>query len=714
MKQTTFRSPSLRPAGAPCIDLQAPLLSGALLALMASATQAKAQDSVPAELEEIVVTASLREEGLAQLAASATVLDASTLDAAGLQHFADVLGLVPNLNWAGGTSRPRYFQLRGIGELEQYQGAPNPSVGFLLDEYDLSGVGMPATLFDVEQVEVLRGPQGTRYGANALAGLLKVRTRDPTSEPDLMMEAVAGDDGVLGAGIAGGGPLGRDGEFAAWRMAVHKFQQDGFRRNVYLGREDTNGRDELTLRGKLSVDPDEDWSLQLGAMYVDLDNGFDAFTPDNSMRTLSDRPGRDAQRTRGASLRIDGDLELAQLMSATAYVDSGIVYSFDGDWGNDPYWGEFAPYDYFSRYDRDRTTLSQDLRLLSLSTAEQDGFGWVAGAYALRLEEQTLQRDDFAGEPLRPPLTSDYVADNLALYGELEWRAVGDSIASLGLRVENHGASYRDSDGADFDPDETMLGGHFSLRGQFAGGSSWYAAASRGYKAGGFNIGALVPAERRQFSPEYLWNLEAGTRYADSAGRFEAALSVFHMWREEQQVSTSFQVDPGDPLSYVFYTDNAARGRNYGLEADVAWRVRPSLVLRASLGLLDTEFLDYRYGERNLDGREQAHAPSWQYSLSGEWLSDQGWMLRADLEGKDAYYFDASHDQRSQPYTLLHLKGGYAGANWSAYLWGRNVFDEDYAVRGFYFGLEPPDFADTLYVQRGDPRQFGLTVEWRL
>ena len=714
MKQTTFRSPSLRPAGAPCIDLQAPLLSGALLALMASAIQAKAQDSVPAELEEIVVTASLREEGLAQLAASATVLDASTLDAAGLQHFADVLGLVPNLNWAGGTSRPRYFQLRGIGELEQYQGAPNPSVGFLLDEYDLSGVGMPATLFDVQQVEVLRGPQGTRYGANALAGLLKVRTRDPTSEPDLMMEAVAGDDGVLGAGIAGGGPLGRDGEFAAWRMAVHKFQQDGFRRNVYLGREDTNGRDELTLRGKLSVDPDEDWSLLLGAMYVDLDNGFDAFTPDNSMRTLSDRPGRDAQRTRGASLRIDGDLELAQLMSATAYVDSGIVYSFDGDWGNDPYWGEFAPYDYFSRYDRDRTTLSQDLRLLSLSTAEQDGFGWVAGAYALRLEEQTLQRDDFAGEPLRPPLTSDYVADNLALYGELEWRAAGDSVASLGLRVENHSASYRDSDGADFDPDETMLGGHVSLRGQFAGGSSWYAAASRGYKAGGFNIGALVPAERRQFSPEYLWNLEAGTRYADSAGRFEAALSVFHMWREEQQVSTSFQVDPGDPLSYVFYTDNAARGRNYGLEADVAWRVRPSLVLRASLGLLDTEFLDYRYGERNLDGREQAHAPSWQYSLSGEWLSDQGWMLRADLEGKDAYYFDASHDQRSQPYTLLHLKGGYAGANWSAYLWGRNVFDEDYAVRGFYFGLEPPDFADTLYVQRGDPRQFGLTVEWRL
>ena len=81
--------------------------------------------------------------------ASVTVLGQATLQAAGLQHFGDVLGLVPNLNWSGGTSRPRYFQLRGIGELEQYQGAPNPSVGFLIDDIDLSGVGMPATLFDV-------------------------------------------------------------------------------------------------------------------------------------------------------------------------------------------------------------------------------------------------------------------------------------------------------------------------------------------------------------------------------------------------------------------------------------------------------------------------------------------------------------------------------------------------------------------------------------
>ena len=112
-------------------------------------------------LEEVVVQSSLRGETAGQLPASTTILAGETLSLAGVQHFEDVLGLVPNLNWAAGSSRPRYFQLRGIGELEQFQGAPNASVGFLIDDIDFSGIGMPATLYDVEQIEILRGPQGT-------------------------------------------------------------------------------------------------------------------------------------------------------------------------------------------------------------------------------------------------------------------------------------------------------------------------------------------------------------------------------------------------------------------------------------------------------------------------------------------------------------------------------------------------------------------------
>jgi len=146
-----------------------------------------------AALEEVVVTATLRAAPALQVPASVSVLDAATLRDAGQEHLEDVLALVPNMNWAGDTSRPRYFQLRGIGELEQYQGAPNPSVGFLIDDIDFSGLGSAATLFDIDQVEVLRGPQATRYGANALAGLIYVTSAQPEDHFDSHVELGAGD-----------------------------------------------------------------------------------------------------------------------------------------------------------------------------------------------------------------------------------------------------------------------------------------------------------------------------------------------------------------------------------------------------------------------------------------------------------------------------------------------------------------------------------------
>src|SRR3954467_10952305 len=159
-------------------------------------------------LDQVIVTADLRDRELRDLPASATVLDAHTLEMTGVQHFQDVLGLVPNLNWAAGTSRPRFFQLRGIGELEQWQGAPNPSVGFLIDGIDFSGVGMPATLSDVERIEVLRGPQGTAYGANALAGLIAVSTRAPRRVPEASANMLYGDFGTYGLNGVLGGPVG--------------------------------------------------------------------------------------------------------------------------------------------------------------------------------------------------------------------------------------------------------------------------------------------------------------------------------------------------------------------------------------------------------------------------------------------------------------------------------------------------------------------------
>src|SRR5210317_2673516 len=217
-------------------------------------------------IEEIVVTADFRERPVGDFPASVTVLSGDELREAAQQHFEELVNSIPNLNWSGDGHRARYFQIRGIGELEQYEGAPNPSVGFVIDDIDFSGIGTVATLFDMESVEVLRGPQGSRYGANALAGLIYMRSKTPSAERDGRLKFTVGDDDTRGIGMAFGGALD-DEERLSFRVSGQRSESNGFRDNTYLDREDTNGRKETSLRARLRFDASDDLEVNLAALY---------------------------------------------------------------------------------------------------------------------------------------------------------------------------------------------------------------------------------------------------------------------------------------------------------------------------------------------------------------------------------------------------------------------------------------------------------------
>lgn len=695
-------------------------LACGLLLSSASGAQSDALDTADdALIEEVIVTATLRGDSLLDTPASVAVLDAETLASAGQQHFADVLDLVPNVNWSAGSSRPRYIQIRGIGERSQYEGAPNPSVGFLVDEIDFSALGGVATTFDVDRVEVLRGPQGTRYGANALGGLIYVRSADPTADVFRRVEATIADDDTRALGLVASGPIN---DSAGYRVAIQQYEADGFRDNPFLGRDDTNGRDELTFRGKLQWTVGDNWDLEFTGLRIDSDNGFDAFAPDNGLTVYSDKPGRDAQESTGGALRASfAGWQAAELVSITTAGQSDIVYSFDGDWGNPVFWGEFAPYDFTSATGRERGTFSQELRLVSTPDgALFDGRGdWVLGFYGSRLDEDNEILELFNGDTFRQ-LASRYEATNLALFGQLDNQLTDRDTVSVGLRVERRDADYRDNEGCasqapgcgvELDPGETMVGGNLSWRRQLDNRRSVYAALSRGYKSGGFNLGLSTPSERREFDAEFLWNLELGLKGSFLNDRLQANVAAFYSRRRDMQVSTSFQLDPQDPLTFTFFTDNAAKGTNFGIEADASWQLTNDWRLFGSLGLLETEFDDFVTSERNLNGREQAHAPGYQFALGAEYRHTTGWFGRLDVTGKDEFFFSDSHDQLSQSYELVNLRLGYEGQQWSASVWGRNLTDENYATRGFFFGLDPRiGFADALYVQRGDPSQVGATL----
>ena len=253
-------------------------------------------------IDEITVTADFRARSELNIPASISVLDKVFIEKSSTQHFQDLIYTIPNLNWSGDENRPRYFQIRGIGELEQYQGAPNPSVGFLIDDIDYSGIGSVATLFDIEQIEVLRGPQSGRYGANALAGLIYMRSVAPTEDFSRKIQLRIAGDNEIAAGLAFGGPTEILNN-ANYRLSIHRHQSDGFRDNAFLNLRDTNQRQETSLRGKLIWNLADDWSFDLTTMFIDINDGYDAFSINNSMTMLSDKPGKDAQRSSGASLK---------------------------------------------------------------------------------------------------------------------------------------------------------------------------------------------------------------------------------------------------------------------------------------------------------------------------------------------------------------------------------------------------------------------------
>jgi iron complex outermembrane recepter protein len=683
-------------------------------------------------VDEIIVTANLTPIPLAETAGSVSVLNEQALRDAGQQHFEDVLALVPNLNWAGDTSRPRYFQIRGIGELQQYQGAPNPSVGFLIDDIDFSGLGSAATLFDVDHIEVLHGPQGTLYGANALAGLIYVKSAEPSDTFTGRAELDVGNYNERSYGAVISGPV--SDLDSGFRLAVQRYTSDGFYHNAFLGRSDTDSRDELTVRARWRYQPSDDLRIDFTALRAQMNNGYDAFAIDNSRTTESDKPGVDRQYSTGLSAR--GTYTGFKPFTFTAiatYADSTIDYGFDGDWGNPVQWAPFT-YDATEDQRRRRSTRSLEFRLNDQPSA---GFSWVAGIYAFELRESLTDAsfaefldpaDDTQDSDTLSVISSEYRSRNAALYGQLDGNFTPRLRWSAGVRGERHTSRYDDATtnldllaGVEaavlnnhFSPADNLWGGHVSLDYALDDAQHVYALIARGYKASGFNLGPGLLPGQLQFGPESDLNFEVGHKAQWNDGQLQWDTALFYMVRHNEQLLTSEQTDPTNPDTFTFFTGNARSGFNYGLESTLAWAATPALELGGSLGLLQSRYHGFVQNGVELPDRELPHAPPWTAALNATWRDPRGPYARVDVTGMGSFFYDLPpNETRSSAYGLVNGKLGWENKRLEIYLWGRNLLNKNYTVRGFFFGDEPPDFPNKLYVQLGEPRNWGLHLTAR-
>mgnify|MGYP000221075429 CR=1 FL=1 len=683
----------------------------------------QAQNTEPTELAPLVVSSDPTDSSLPTFSTSNTRLSVEDFEDAQAHHLQDTLGMVPNLTYAGATSRPRYLQLRGVGERSQFagEGPPNFSVGVFMDDIDLSGLAGAVSLFDIQSVDVLRGPQATLYGSRALAGAMIINSAPPSSIPENRFQFSVGTDDLFEAGFATGGPWSLMNDELFYRASFFMSRQNGFRENVYLDEDNTNRRQEAFGRIQLLYTPMTSQSHQFTLMGSDQRNGYDTFaTTGDGYTTYTDEPGEDTLSLLGASLHSTYEnFQSFDLISITSGSMASSGYGYDADWGNDDFWAA-APY-YFNpavegyRYsfteqlDRDRDQFGQEFRF---QNKKGDGLwggksDWSTGLVVNWLEE----KDEYVGFS---SLNSDYEALTLGGYGQLTTAIDQNLDLVTSLRIENRSSDYSDSEGVSDDTSDWMYGGRIALEAELDQDRRVFIGASRGFKGGGVNSNPNLSADQRIYDPETLWNLETGLRQNWDEGRGYLSLTFFYMWRRDLQIGTSIQPNPADPTSFTYYTDNAAEGSNYGAEIELQAPLTEQLELFASLGLLETEYSDFEDagGNLNVEGREQPYAPNYTYRTGLRMNWTEKWFTQIAIEGVDSYYFSDSHNITSNPYELVNLTLAYRTEKWTLSLWGRNIFDTDYDTRGYYFGNEPPDYPNKLWTTKGDPAQFGLTWEW--
>ena len=164
--------------------------------------------TVDRDLEEVIVTAMFRDTELLKSSGSISVIQQAVIFDRGARHLEETLNVLPNVNFSSGASRARFIQVRGVGDLEQFVDPKYfPSVGITIDDVDMNGIAAAAIMMDTQQVEVLRGPQGTRFGTNALAGMINIRSNDPTDKLTGYAQAGMGNYDSWNVAAALSGPL---------------------------------------------------------------------------------------------------------------------------------------------------------------------------------------------------------------------------------------------------------------------------------------------------------------------------------------------------------------------------------------------------------------------------------------------------------------------------------------------------------------------------
>lgn len=523
------------------------------------------------------------------------------------------------------------------------------------------------------------------------------------------------------------GPISSEKDATQYRIAVFKHSSDGFHTNETLDRTDTNGRDELTLRGKMRFFPDSDTTVDVSVIHADLNNGYDAWSRDNTFATLSDQPGKDAQLSNAASVKVKSTANpIYTLVSKTTFANNDAQYNYDADWIADPT-KTVGTFDNAQH----RRNLAQEIKLTSTQNSKifNNTTDWLVGAYFSRLTERNKRIEKYNytlySDIYNTDANSEFSHNKLAVFSQLDQAINSKTTLSYSLRIENNqqtfdlatqktgfdtsygGGAFDYTLVDDFSPEETLWGGSIQYIHKYNDAHTAFAGITRGYKAGGFNA-ALSGSSNVNYDSETLYNYEIGLKSNYSELNLKTATTFFYMDRENPQFD-GYSYEPGG-YEWVFFTENLDSAKNLGLETEFSWQATNNFNLYGSAGILITETEGIPINAAfTMSGRDQSHAPNYQLNLGMKYRGGNGIYAQADITAVDKFYFDNVHNFESEAYKIINARVGYESKDYEIYVWGKNLTDETYATRGFDFDHYDGD-GTQQYIRLGDPRQVGVTA----
>ncbi len=677
------------------------------------AAGAEASDKAEPRIEEIIVTSRYRAEKLSAIPDSITAFTRADIERHRIERINGVAALTPNLRFSDdqevGIST---LVIRGV---RQNRGTGQPPVSFRIDGVSATNNLLTTQeLFDIESVDVLRGPQGALYGRNAIGGAVLISTRQPTSEPEygLRVSAAEGNDFIL-AGNASG-PLGSDR--LLYRAAVRLQDRDGQLENAYLDNQKVDFKDSQSFRGRLLYRPTDALSIDLRGQYSDQEGGSGYFMPGSegvlplpppaepiffgnpTYEIQSNRIGVSFVEFGEFSAKIDYEFPWGTFTSITSYTD---VES-----GNDQDLDQTLV-DAINIIVIDNSeTFAQEFRLTS--SAEQS-LRWVAGAYFFDQDRFRSLATTFLGLPV-PPAAQDLKLRNYAVFGNMSYDLTGDLELTLAFRYDEETpedlTQGRSETFTAFQPKASIA---YSFREGLLG----YVTAGKGFRAGGFNNLSEGSNFAPGFDQESLVSYETGLKWSAYDGRLRSSMALFFTDYTDQQF---FLFDQTGTQANI----NIPKSELWGGELELTAFPTDSLQLDFAFGYTDSEIREYEdiqgvlVPAEAILGSKVPGAPVWTLNIGLQHTAALTGSLdlvsRLDYEHRDKTYWTLDNLDAQEPYDLVNLSFALEKQNWTARLFVNNLLDEQYIEWFFaarFIGL-PADIA-----WPSEPRQVGLEFTYR-